>query len=177
MGREKVGWVGPAVANALNWLGVVLCDAGRPAEAEPLFREALDLAKTRFGEDSLEFAGSLAALSFLLMQHEKFAELEPLARQGLEIRQREIPDSWLAYNARLALGCSLQGQKKHEEAEQWLLSGYHGMKEREHQIPVGGRPFLPEALRALVELYEQTDRPDEAGHWRQQLVELESAAR
>lgn len=44
------------------------------------------------------------------------------------------------------------------------------------EVPVIGRPFLPEALRALVQLYEQTDRADEAARWRKQLAELEGVA-
>lgn len=164
-----------AYASALVDLGTTLRERKRRAEAEPLLRGALERVKQWSGEDSLESSSAAAQLSLGLIPQEKYRDLEPLARRCVEIRQREIPDSWLAYNARLILGCSLQGQKKHEEAERWLLPGYHGVKEREDQIPVQGLPQLREALRALVQLYEETDRPDEAARWRRQLAELEGA--
>ena len=36
------------------------------------------------------------------------------------------------------------------------------MKRREAKIPLEGRPRLSEALQRLVQLYEATDRPDQA---------------
>jgi eukaryotic-like serine/threonine-protein kinase len=64
------------------------------------------------------------------------------------------------------LGAALLGQKKYTEAEPLLLKGYEGLKQRETSIPRRGVARLPEALDRLIELYKETDKPDEAKRWR-----------
>ena len=99
----------------------------------------------------------------------KFAEAEAMARECLAIRERDIPDDWRTFNARSMLGGSLLGQKKYAEAEPLLLSGYEGMKQREVNIPLEGKVRLSETLQRLVQLYEATNRPDQAAEWKQKL--------
>ena len=57
------------------------------------------------------------------------------------------------------------GQRKYAEAEPLLLAGYEGMKVREKTIPPVGATRIPEALERLVQLYEATNKPDEAAKW------------
>jgi hypothetical protein len=78
------------------------------------------------------------------------------------IREREIPDDWRTFNARRMLGGSLLGQKKYTEAEPLLLAGYEGMKQREVNIPLKRKVRLSEAPQRLVQLYQATQRPDQA---------------
>ena len=73
------------------------------------------------------------------------------------------------------LGDSLLGQKKYTEAEPLLVSGYEGMKQRQDKIPANGRVRLKEALQRLVQLYEETGRPDQAAEWKQKLAEFDRA--
>jgi hypothetical protein len=73
-------------------------------------------------------------------------------------------------------GEALLGQKKYEQAEPLLLSGYQGMKEREKTIPSRAKVRLTEALQRLVKLYEATDKKDEAAKWRKELQETKSSA-
>jgi tetratricopeptide (TPR) repeat protein len=102
-----------------------------------------------------------------------YAEAEPLARQCLALREKQIPDDWRAFNARSMLGGTLLGQKKYgEETEAMLLTGYKGMKQRENTIPSDGRLRLKETLQRLVQLYEETNRPDQAAEWKQKLDEF-----
>jgi len=119
---------------------------------------------------------SSAQQATALLANGKCAEAEPLARACLAIREKQIPDDWRTFNARSLLGGSLLGQKKHAEAEPLLLAAYEGMKQREARIPTNGRPRLKETLQRLVQLYETTDRPDQAAEWKQKLVEFEKAA-
>jgi hypothetical protein len=53
-----------------------------------------------------------------------------------------------------------------------LLTGYKGMKQRENTIPSDGRLRLKETLQRLVQLYEETNRPDQAAEWKQKLDEF-----
>lgn len=111
-----------------------------------------------------------------LLESGKYVEAEPLARECLALREKQIPDDWRAFNARSMLGGALLGQKKYgEETEVMLLNGYEGMKQRENTIPPAGRPRLKEALQRLVQLYAETNRPDQAAEWKQKLAEFNKA--
>jgi hypothetical protein len=51
------------------------------------------------------------------------------------------------------------------------------MKQREKTIPPQGKIRIPEALERLVQLYEATDKKDEAAKWRTELEAINSAER
>jgi len=117
---------------------------------------------------------SLAQAVSALLDEGKFAEAELAGRECLALCEKQIPDNWLAFDARSLLGGSLLGQKKYAEAEPLLLSGYEGMMQREAGISAEGRRLrLTEALQRLVQLYEATDRPTQAAEWKQKLAEFE----
>jgi hypothetical protein len=72
---------------------------------------------------------------------------------------------------RSMLGQSLVGQKKHAEAEPYLLDGYKGGKELVDTLKgIGGDAVVllfpifstKETVERLVELYEAWEKPDEA---------------
>ena len=67
------------------------------------------------------------------------------------------------------------GLKKYKEAEPLLLSGYEGMKQPEGKRASGARSFLKQALQSLVQLYEETNRPEQAAEWKQKLAEFNQA--
>ncbi len=92
-----------------------------------------------------------------------------LLRSCLANRQRSNPDAWTTFNTQSLLGGALLGQKKYADAEPLLLKGYEGMKQREQTIPPQAATRIPEALDRLVQLYEATDKKDEAAKWRKEL--------
>ena len=49
------------------------------------------------------------------------------------------------------------------------------MKQREATIPPQAKFNLTEALERLVQLYEATDKPDEAARWRKELEATQAA--
>ncbi len=163
------------LAAALQLLTNLLSDQKAFAKAEPPARELLAIRRKQVDETAL--AGALAILTLELLEQNKFAEAEPLAREALAIREKKLPDAWPTFNARSMLGGSLLGQKKYEEAEPLLVSGYEGVKQRESQIPAPWRTTrLKEALERLIQLYEQTGQPDKAAEWRSRLTDTEEAA-
>jgi hypothetical protein len=147
-------------------LADLLFQSGRAAEAEPLYRGALTEFREQLQISDAKKAGVLATLALSLLQQSKWTEADPILRQALAIREKLIPDAWNTFATRSLIGRSLLGQKKYEEAEPWLLSGYKGMKAREGTIPAAGRPRLVEALERLVQLYEALNKKDEAAKWR-----------
>jgi hypothetical protein len=52
------------------------------------------------------------------------------------------------------------------EAEKLLLAGYEGLSRKAKALPPSERPRLAETARWLAQLYEATDRADEAARWR-----------
>ncbi len=50
------------------------------------------------------------------------------------------------------------------------------MKKREAKIPAQGKSRLPEAVERLVQLYEATDKKDDAAKWRKELEAVKKSA-
>ena len=154
-------------------LAALLESLGNRPEAATLLQEQLQDLRAGVGGDSAEVATACAWTARALLTAGMSADAELLSRKCLTIREKQIPDDWLAFNARSILGASLIGQKRYTEAEPFLISGYEGMKQREEKIPAAGKLRLKEAVQYLVQLYEATNRSDQAAEWKQKLAEFE----
>jgi serine/threonine protein kinase/Flp pilus assembly protein TadD len=82
---------GPAHSDlvaALRDLGRALAEGGRFAEAEPVFREVLEVAERLYPDDHLEVAVSVN--NYALVEHDlgRFAAAEPLYRRAVELERR-----------------------------------------------------------------------------------------
>jgi hypothetical protein len=106
---------------------------------------------------------------------DKYAAIEPVARQCQTALTDKFPDEWVSFSGRCLLGCCLVGEKKYAEAEPLLLSGYDGMKQREDKVPASIKPRLIGVAAALQELFEATNRPDQAAQWKITLADLKKA--
>ena len=111
-------------------------------------------------------SGLLATWGLSLIQQHKWAQAEPVLRECLALREKSESDDWNTFNTRSLLGGSLLGQKKYDEAEPLILSGYEGMKAREAKIPPPGKPRLTEAAERVIQLYEDWGKTDKAAEWR-----------
>jgi WD40 repeat protein/serine/threonine protein kinase len=174
-------------ANYVDTLAAAYAETGQFAKAVSIEQEAIALSQSEDEKKDLASRlklyeshspfredGALAVLANASLHEGKFAEAEGPARECLTIREIQIPDDWRTFNAQSMLGGSLLGQKKYAEAEPLLLSGYEGMKQREVKIPPEGKVRLNETLQRLAQLYEATQRPDQAVEWRKKLAELET---
>ena len=47
----------------------------------------------------------------------------------------------------------------------------HYLKQREDKVPAESKPRIRETLQTLVQLYEETNRPDQAAEWKKKLAE------
>ena len=150
-------------------------EALRPnlVEAEAVQSELLATLRRR-APDNPQIAAALGELAATLIAEKKFTNAESVARECLEFRQKHYPDGWSAFSARTLLGESLLGQKKYGEAEPLLLSGYEGMEQRKDKIKSSGvytrQPLLKKALELLVQLNDETGRPDQAAEWKKKLA-------
>jgi tetratricopeptide (TPR) repeat protein len=152
---EPLAWTRPELAAAYD-------AAGQPSRSEPIYHDALEHARKKFGPDDPRATGAMAALGRNLLQQQKYAEAESLLRECLAIRARKLPDNWSRFNAQSLLGAALLGQKRFAEAEPLLVQGYMGLKARAEAIPPKGRNNLAEAAGRVVRLYAALGHPDKA---------------
>jgi hypothetical protein len=170
--------------NCLDTLAAAYAEVGQFTNAVRVQQEAIALlqneqetedyaSRLKLYENKSPYrdSGLLAEQAYARLGEGKFAEAEGLARECLGFREREIPDDWRAFNARSMLGGALLGQKKYAEAAPWLRSGYEGMRQRELGIPPDAKVRLKEALQRLVQLYKETNRPDQAAEWKKKLAD------
>ncbi len=156
------------VSESFHFLVGLLQRQGKSEDVENLFRERLQAMRSDLPTKEPEFINTLVRFIAALIDAKKYAEAEPSAREALTLREKQMPGDWRIFISRSMLGTCLLGQKKFEEAERWLLSGYEGLKQREATIPDIGKPYLKDAHQRLVDLYTATNRPDKAAELRQQ---------
>lgn len=162
MRRKLLGNECPDVATSLDDLAKVLADRGHAADAESLQHQAIEMQRRIMGADSSDVAVTLADLTRTLLLEKHFADAEQAARGSLAICEKLSPDAWETSAARSLLGRSLLGQNKYREAEPLLVSSYGGLKDRAVRIPAEHKPALNDTLQALVQLYDETGRSEEA---------------
>ena len=74
----------------LNNLAGLLQATGRNAEAEPLYREALEIDRNTLGEAHPDYAILLNNLAGLLQATGRDAEAEPLYREALAVFEQAL---------------------------------------------------------------------------------------
>jgi serine/threonine protein kinase len=163
----------------LRWVRTPLLDAyartGERAKAVHLLQQQLAEGRQTLPKDSPQLASLLAQIGRGLLQQHQWAEAELLLRECLAIRDKKQPDGWLTFNTQSMLGGALLGQKKYGDAEPLLRAGYEGLKDQQARVPPQGQVRIPEALERLVQLYDATQRKDEAARWRKELEALQAA--
>jgi len=172
--------------NFLDSLAAAHAAAGQFTQAIAVQQEAIQLlanngpkgdleSRLRLYQSQLPYRehGQLAERAGFLLAAGRFNEAEPVARECLAIRERQVPEDWQTFNAKGVLGGSLLGQGKFVEAEPLLLAAYQGLKQREPQMPAGGKLRLKEAIQRLKSFYESTGQPEQAGEWGQKLAEAD----
>ena len=75
---------------SLNNLAGLLADTGRHDEAEPLFREALEVTRAALGEAHADYANRLNNLAGLLDTTGRHDEAEPLYREALDVTRAAL---------------------------------------------------------------------------------------
>jgi tetratricopeptide (TPR) repeat protein len=165
--QTKLGPDHPQTLSTMNDLATTLQSAKQPQRALAMWRDLLAIQSRKLPADHIDRAGTLAGLGRCLLQVHKPAEAEPLLREALAIRQQQQADAWETFHTQSLLGGSLLELKKYAAAEPLLLAGYEGMEQRQAKIYFSDKIYLKEALERVVQLYEATDKKDQADKWRQ----------
>ena len=155
----------PYVATSLNNLAALYNSQGRYADAEPLYKQALEMTKRLFKGDHPYVAGSLNNLAYLYDSQGRYADAEPLYKQALEMTKRlfkgDHPDVATSLNnLALLLAATNRPQEAFEKMQQAIemqtrLIGrnfaFSSEQERLQSIK-NNRPFF-EAFLSLVSQY------------------------
>jgi CHAT domain-containing protein len=146
-------------AKALNKQAFQLYNAGRYAEAEPLYKRALVIDEKAYGKNHLHVVSDLNNLALLYFTIGRYAEAEPLFKRALEIYEKaydkDHPYVALSLNN---LAEVYRNTGRYAEAEA-LDKRALEIKEKTHgkdDLSVAG------SLYCLAELYRTTGRYAEA---------------
>ena len=90
-----------------------------------------------------------------LLRQRRFIDAEMILREALGNWQRTNRENWKRYYTESMLGASLAGQKKYQEAEPLLSSGYEGMLALDTKIPVNRRTVLADAKERIAEFDQE----------------------
>ena len=78
------------MARSLGGLAELFRAQGKLAEAEPLFKQSLEISRKALAPGHPQVAWSLGNLGFLYRDQERFAEAEALLREALDIGKRSL---------------------------------------------------------------------------------------
>ncbi|MFO0812044.1 MAG: serine/threonine-protein kinase [Gemmatales bacterium] len=169
---EKKGFSHEYAQHFISNLIAVCEQAEQWGNAELWRRKWLIVIKQKSVVESAEYAGGLTALGLNLLQQKKWTDAQVVLRESLAIREKKQPDAWTTFNTQSLLGWALLGQEKYADAELLLLKGYEGMKAREKTIPKKANTRLPEALDRIIQLYTETNKPEEVKKWQGERAKL-----
>ncbi|MBL8820943.1 MAG: hypothetical protein JNJ77_00010 [Planctomycetia bacterium] len=134
-------------------------------QAETWQRKYLAAIKQEHGPNSIPYGQQLYVLTLVLLAQNRWHEAETVILELKNLTEKTDTDSWSYFNIHSLLGAAMMGQKRYAEAEPLLIKGYEGLKQREKTIPPRSSTRLPEALDRLIQLYTETNKPDEVKKW------------
>ena len=147
----------------------ILMDKGDYAGAEPLFRNVLDEVRTRLGQDDIKVAYYTLELGKTIRGQGRYDEaLALLQWSAKRIQVLEYANDNMIGMVMGEVGECLQKMGRHEEAEEQLLQGFQ-LREDKIRLDI---PRTQRAVRRLVELYDDWNKPDEAARWRAKLLDV-----
>jgi tetratricopeptide (TPR) repeat protein len=91
--RKRNAYDDPSLAFNLAQYGIALLKAGKPKEAEPVFRECLSIFEKKQPDDWMTFDAK-SSLGGSLLDQKKYIEAEPLllnGYEGMKKREEKIP--------------------------------------------------------------------------------------
>jgi eukaryotic-like serine/threonine-protein kinase len=159
----------PTTLISMNNLARVYSMEEKYPEAEQLSAKLIDIRRRTLGPRHVLTTDAMGSLSILQLKESKFAEAESLSRATLAILDQTFPDDWTRFQEQAVLGAAISGQKRYSEAEPLLLNGYAGMLERKATIPTREQDSLAQAVKWIVQLYNDSGQSDKAAEWQAKL--------
>jgi eukaryotic-like serine/threonine-protein kinase len=167
--RRGLGAEHPYTLDSMSGLAGVYRRQRRFAEADAVYVQALASRRLVQGTEHPNTLSTLASLGDVRIREGKFVEAEALLREALKAYEATKPDDWERYNCQSLLGAALAGQKKLEQAEPLLRSGFEGMVQRRATMAASDRSNINDAGDRIVTLYQVWGKPQKASEWEQKL--------
>ncbi|MCB9565103.1 MAG: serine/threonine protein kinase [Kofleriaceae bacterium] len=153
------GEVHPMTAALDVDLGDALRHLGRYDDAEPFYREALEVRRTLYPGDNADVAHSLNHLARLVQQKGDPAAAEPLYREGLAMRRRLYPDGEAEVAASLGgLAKDLVALDRVDEALPLMREAYEMMR----RLYGDDHPYTSASLASYAEIVDRSGDRGEA---------------
>jgi non-specific serine/threonine protein kinase/serine/threonine-protein kinase len=136
--------------------------AGKYSEAEALYGSALESRIRVLGKEHDVTLITALNLARVRMERSEYESAEALLRGTLASYEKSYPAIWQRYACESLLGQSLAGQKKYDEAELLLLSGFEGLEQRKVTIAAFSQHFIEEARESLAKVYRMRGKTKKA---------------
>jgi non-specific serine/threonine protein kinase/serine/threonine-protein kinase len=137
------------------------------AEAEKVFSQLLDIQRRVTGPEVINTVVTSSNIGWIRLQQKRYSESEQTLRDAAVILRRTATNAWERFNVDSMLGAALSAQKKFEEAEPLLISGYNGMGSTRPTTNANmvSRFTRDQAGEALVQLYADWGKPVQQAEW------------
>jgi tetratricopeptide (TPR) repeat protein len=173
LAEREHGLESAETARALNNLAASYQAMGRYDEAEPLYRQAIEITGEALGTDHPDYAIRLNNLALLLSQTDRHAEAEPLFRRAMEVTEATIGPEHPDYAASLNnLAGLLRATGRYDEAEPLYRQA---MEIREAALGTE-HPDFGQSLNNLASLLQGMGRHCEAEPLHRCAMEVKRAA-
>jgi non-specific serine/threonine protein kinase/serine/threonine-protein kinase len=174
--RQGLGEEHPRTLESMTGLAFTYGKERKYTKAEALYARALELRQKVLGREHPMTLSTMIDLGWVWVEQNKNTRAESTFRDVLRSYEKSGADEWNRYYCKSLLGASLAGQKRYAEAEPLLLSGYHGLKQRQAAIEAEDRFVLAESGERIVTLYRAWGKPAQAAEWQSKLQVRESPA-
>jgi hypothetical protein len=140
-------------------------------DAEREFTRLLDVQRRVTGPDAINTVVTISNIGWVRLQQKRYAEAERTFRDAAAILHRSDPSAWERFNVDSMLGTSLAAQKKFEEAESLLISGFNGMGSSRPTTNqnMASRFTREQAGEAVIQLYAEWGKPEKQSEWIEKL--------
>lgn len=167
--RRTQGEEHPEAVNTMGNLARLYQGEGRSAQAESLYVRVLEVQRRILGEQHLRRLATMNRLASLYLELDRYGQAEPLLRDALTFYEKTAPESWRRYDSQSMLGASLLGEKRFDEAEGLLVSGYEGLRQREAAMAASDRAGITRAAQRIVQLYRDWGKAALAAEWQKKV--------
>lgn len=159
----------PYTMTVRNNLAFAVSKGDNKGEARQLAKENMESHLRALGEKHPNTITGIYNYADLLRDLEEFDESEKLFRRCIELGTAHLPTHhYLQGLYHSGYGELLRITKKYETAERELKQGYSIL----HEQLGGTHEKTVRALKRLIKLYGDWDRPEELGKWQQKLETL-----
>lgn len=141
---------------------------------EGWYRDSLARARATMPTGSRGIGTRLVLLGRFLLEQERYSEAEPVLREILDISKKALPKNhWRIFVAESAIGESLTGQGRFEDAERLVVNAYLNMK----ADPRASADEVSASLQRVIALYTAWGKTDEAAKYRAMLPPEKAVAK